>query len=199
MSASSSRSFIGSDSTPLNERRTDGTADRNLALKLGVVALGAFGFGFALVPLYSVLCAVTGYGDRAELTRASAAPTAADATRLVTVEFMANLPSVGSWEFRPEVRSMQVQPGRLYEAKFLAGNLTGQATWAQAVPDISPSKVTPYFRKTECFCFTPQHFAVNESRDMSVRFFVDPQLPKQIDRITLSYTFYDTKAPVARR
>ena len=88
---------------------------------------------------------------------------------------------------------MQVQPGRLYEAKFLARNLTGQATWAQAVPDVAPSKATAYFRKTECFCFTPQQFAVDETRDMPVRFFVDPALPKHVDRITLAYTFYDTQ------
>jgi cytochrome c oxidase assembly protein subunit 11 len=183
----------------VNDAQTKRAAHRSLALKLGLVALGSFGFGFALVPLYNVLCAVTGYGDRAELTRAQAGPTRVDASRTVTVEFIANLPTVGSWEFKPEVRTMRVQPGRLYEAKFLAGNLTGQPTWAQAVPDVSPSKATPYFRKTDCFCFTPQHFAVDESRDMSVRFFVDPQLPKQVDRITLSYTFYDTQAPVARR
>lgn len=174
-------------------------ANRRIVTRLAVVVVAMFGFGFALVPLYNVLCAVTGYGDRSELSRASAAPTSVDTSRLVTVEFVANLPSVGSWNFKPEMRTMQVQPGRLYEARFLAGNLTGQATWAQAVPDVSPSKATAYFHKTDCFCFTPQHFAVNESRDMSVRFFVDPQLPKQVDRITLSYTFYDTHAPVARR
>jgi cytochrome c oxidase assembly protein subunit 11 len=106
---------------------------------------------------------------------------------------------VGNWEFRPEVHSMEVQPGRLYEAKFLAGNRTGHATWGQAIPDISPSMATPYFHKTECFCFTPQQFAVNEARDMPVRFFVDPALPKHVDRITLSYTFYDTQSPVSRR
>lgn len=172
---------------------------RRLALSLGLVALGAFGFGFALVPLYDLLCAVTGYGDRKELTRASQQPSAVDKSRLVTVEFVANLPSVGNWEFKPEVQSMQVQPGRLYEAKFLASNETGHDTWAQAVPDISPSKATPYFRKTECFCFTPQQFAVGESRHMPVRFFVDPALPKYVDRITLAYTFYDTQGPVARR
>ncbi len=98
---------------------------RRLALSLGLVALGAFGFGFALVPLYDLLCAVTGYGDRKELTRASQQPSAVDKSRLVTVEFVANLPSVGNWEFKPEVQSMQVQPGRLYEAKFLASNETG--------------------------------------------------------------------------
>jgi cytochrome c oxidase assembly protein subunit 11 len=172
---------------------------RRLTLSLSLIALGAFGFGFALVPLYDLLCAVTGYGDRSALTRASNETATVDETRLVTVEFVANLPSVGNWQFKPEVTSMKVNPGRLYEAKFLARNQTGQAAWAQAVPDVAPSKASAYFRKTECFCFTPQQFAVDESKHMPVRFFVDPALPKYVDRITLAYTFYDTQGPVARR
>jgi cytochrome c oxidase assembly protein subunit 11 len=172
-----------------------------LVLKLTVVTLLAFGFGFALVPLYNVFCSVTGAGDKRDLVRASAVPTAAqvDTSREVTVEFLATLPTVGSWEFKPEQRSIKVVPGRLYEAKFFAANETGKPTWAQAVPDIAPSNATPFFHKTECFCFSPQHFAVGEGRDMSVRFFVDPALPKYVDRITLAYTFYDSPAPVAQR
>ncbi|MGC4029221.1 MAG: cytochrome c oxidase assembly protein [Steroidobacteraceae bacterium] len=175
------------------------SAHRSMALKLGVVALLAFGFGFALVPLYNVMCAVTGYGDRRELSQASDAPgvSAVDAGRVVTVEFLAELPTVGSWQFRPTVTSMQVQPGRLYEATFVAENLSQRATDAQAVPDVAPSMATAYFRKTECFCFTPQHFAAGETRTMPVRFFIDPALPKYVDRVTLAYTFYDTQAPVA--
>jgi cytochrome c oxidase assembly protein subunit 11 len=173
--------------------------NRQLTMKLWLVALGAFGFGFALVPLYDLLCAVTGYGDRSELTRASTVSAKVDETRLVTVEFVANLPTVGNWQFTPEVTSMQVNPGRLYEAKFLARNQTGHPAWAQAVPNIAPSKATAFFRKTECFCFTPQQFAVDESKHMPVRFIVDPALPKYVDRITLAYTFYDTQGPVARR
>ena len=181
------------------DRNDNPAAHRRLALKLGAVALGAFAFGFALVPLYDVLCAVTGYGNRKDLAREADMPTQVDESRLVTVEFMANLPTVGSWEFTPEVRTMQVKPGRLYEANFLAVNQTGRATWAQAVPDVAPSKATAFFRKTECFCFTPQQFAVGEQKHMPVRFFVDPALPKYVDRITLAYTFYDTQGPVARR
>jgi cytochrome c oxidase assembly protein subunit 11 len=128
-----------------------------------------------------------------------AADTQVDSSRLVTIEFVANLPSVGSWQFQPEQTSMQVQPGRLYEARFVATNQTGVPTWAQAVPDVAPSKATAFFHKTECFCFTPQQFAVGEQKHMPVRFFVDPALPKYVDRITLAYTFYDTAAPVARR
>ncbi len=176
----------------MNDTPRQTPSHRPLALKLTLVALGAFGFGFALVPLYNVLCSLTGAGDRSALTRVAAAPVAVDLSRMVTVEFVANLPSVGKWDFRPEVRSMQVHPGKLYEAKFMAGNRTGTAVWAQAVPDIAPSLATPYFHKTECFCFTPQQFAAGEARDMPVRFYVDAGLPQHVDRITLSYTFYDT-------
>jgi cytochrome c oxidase assembly protein subunit 11 len=172
----------------------------SLALRLGLVSLGAFGFGFALVPLYDVLCSITGYGDKRNLTQASAlAATKPDETRSITVDFITNVPAVGSWEFRPEVRSMEVVPGRLYEAKFFARNLTGQDTVAQAVPDVAPSKASNFFRKTECFCFTPQHFDKGEGRDMPVRFFVDPALPRYVDRITLAYTFYDSNAIAANR
>src|SRR5690606_5575384 len=145
------------------------------------VALGAFAFGFALVPLYDVFCEITGAGGRDALVTESALPTAVDESRTVTVEFMANVPTVGSWGFKPEVRSMQVQPGRLYEATFLAENHTGLESWAQAVPDVAPASATTFFRKTECFCFTPQQFAVGELKHMPVRFFVDPALPKHVD------------------
>jgi cytochrome c oxidase assembly protein subunit 11 len=168
---------------------------RKLALQLGAVALGAFGFGFALVPLYDVLCSITGYADKKALTRASEMVAAhPDEKRTVTIDFMTMVPNVGSWEFRPEIRSMEVTPGKLYQANFFAHNLTGRDTMAQAVPDVAPTKASAYFRKTECFCFTPQHFAVGEQRDMPVRFFIDPALPKHVDRITLAYTFYDSTA-----
>jgi len=175
------------------------TPHRRLTLTLWAVALGAFGFGFALVPLYDVLCAWTGAGDKRALQKVAVIAEHPDDQRTVTIEFLADLPTVGSWQFQPVVRSMTVHPGRLYSASFVAHNLTGRETYGQAVPDIAPSKVVPYFHKTECFCFTPQHFLKDEERAMPVRFIVDPQLPAYVDRITLAYTFYDTQAPAAKR
>jgi cytochrome c oxidase assembly protein subunit 11 len=165
--------------------------NQKLTLKLAAFALGSFAFGFALVPLYDVLCDITGFGDQSQLARARLATEAPDDSRTITVDFVADLPSVGNWEFRPTVASMQIHPGRLYKTEFFAHNLTGFATTAQAVPNIAPGKAAGYFRKTECFCFTPQKFAVNEQRPMVVRFVVDPAIPHSLDRITLSYTFYD--------
>jgi len=168
--------------------------------KLCIFVAGSFAFGFALVPLYGVLCKITGLGNQKSLTEAVAASRdAVDSTRLVTVEFMANLPTVGNWEFRPTLKSIQVHPGKLYEATFFAHNLTGHDTVAQAVPDLTPSKDAEWFHKTACFCFAPQSFARNEQRVMPVRFFLDPSLPAYIDRMTLSYTFYDVGDRVAAR
>lgn len=170
--------------------------NRRLTWKLLGFAAGAFGFGFALVPLYEVLCEVTGFGNQKALQEARVVDVRPDPDRLVTVDFIAELPNVGSWEFRPVVRSMQVHPGQLYQVDFVAINRTGRETVAQAVPNVAPGKATAYFHKTECFCFVPQNFAVGEEKVMPVRFVVDPSLPKHLDRVTLSYVFYDNTTRV---
>jgi cytochrome c oxidase assembly protein subunit 11 len=173
--------------------------NRSLTWKLLAIALGSFGFGFALVPLYNVICGVTGVGDQSALLRKVQAIENVDPTRTITIEFLGNVASAGEWDFRPVARTIDVHPGKLYSAEFFAHNLTGRNTIAQAVPNIAPSKVAPYFHKTECFCFSPQHFTVNEQRDMPVRFIIDPAIPKYVDRITLAYTFYDESSRVSAR
>jgi cytochrome c oxidase assembly protein subunit 11 len=177
-------------------------ANRSLTLQLLLVTAGAFVFGFALVPLYDVLCSVTGIGNQKLLARPSSTAVGAggiDTQRAVTIEFIGQLPSVGNWEFRPITKTLSVQPGKLYAAYFLARNLTGHDTVAQAVPDVAPGQASAWFHKTECFCFTPQSFKKDELRVLPVRFFVDAALPKHIDRLTLSYIFYDDSTRIAAR
>ena len=169
-------------------------ANRSLTRQLWIFAAGSFAFGFALVPLYDVICDVTGYGDRTKLVKASSFTAAEDENRVVTVEFVSDAPSFGDWEFRPEVGSLKIHPGRLYEAKFYARNLRTKAVVAQAIPSIAPLQATKYFHKTECFCFTPQPFDAQQERELTVRFIVDPKLPPNIDRLTLAYAMYDGKS-----
>ena len=168
-------------------------ANRRLTGGLWLFALGSLAFGFALVPLYNVICDVTGYGDRAKLQQAATVVEAPDASRTVTLEFISTRPTVGAWEYQPVKGSMEVTPGKLYEARFYARNLREQPVIAQAIPSIAPLQATQYFRKTECFCFTPQQFAGGQARELSVRFIVDPKLPATIDRLTLGYAMYDSK------
>jgi len=168
-----------------------GKRNRSLVVRLLLMAAGSFAFGFALVPLYSVFCEVTGIGSNERLARAGTADGQTPvAGRMIVVEFTASVPS-GGWEFEPVASSMEVQPGRLYEAHYRARNLTGGDTTGQAVPSIAPLRAARYFVKTECFCFTPQHFAKDEERELAVRFVVDRELPPGIDRMTLSYSFYN--------
>jgi cytochrome c oxidase assembly protein subunit 11 len=170
--------------------------NKSLTLKLLGFALGSFAFGFALIPLYDVLCDITGFGNQKLLAETRLSTEAPDDSRSITIDFLAELPSVGNWEFRPVIASMEVHPGRLYETEFVAHNLTGREQIAQAIPNVAPGRAAGYFRKTECFCFTPQKFAVNEQRPMPVRFVVDPSIPRSVDRITLTYTFYDESTRV---
>lgn len=176
-------------STDSNQERR--RANRKLTGSLWLFALGSLAFGFALVPLYDVICDITGYGNRSQLLVAKASEEAPDPNRMVTIEFTTTAPSVGAWRLVPEQPSMKVHPGKFYEAKFEATNLRDAATVAQAIPNVAPSSATRYLRKAECFCFTPQEFGPNQEREFVVRFLIDPALPKNVDRLTLAYSMYD--------
>jgi cytochrome c oxidase assembly protein subunit 11 len=180
--------------TPREQRK----ANRSLTWGLTLFTAGSFAFGFALVPLYSVLCKVAGIGNAEAKAGPAIVREAVDPNRTITIEFIANPASVGTYEFHPLVRSMRIHPGKLYDARFFAQNLSGSASTAQAVPSISPGGAAKYFHKTECFCFSPQKFRGGEGREMPVRFIVDPQLPANVDKMTLAYAFYDLTQTVAR-
>jgi len=169
-------------------------SNRGLTARLLLMVVGSFAFGFALVPLYDVFCEVTGIGSRDGLSRAARADSAATAPpRTVVVEFTASVPGSGRWEFTPVAATMEVKTGQLYETHYRARNLSGQDVTGQAVPSVAPMRASKYFLKTECFCFTPQQFASEEERELAVRFVVDRDLPPGIDRLTLSYAFYDVE------
>jgi len=172
-------------------------ANRGLVAGLGLMAAASFAFGWALVPLYDVFCKFTGIGNADARAGRAVVTEAPDPTRFVTVEFVANPASVGSFYFHPRLAAMRVHPGKLYDATFYARNLSDGPSVAQAVPSISPSSAARFFHKTECFCFRPQRFNLGEGRDLPIRFIVDPGLPPNVDRLTLSYSLYDTTPQVA--
>ena len=167
----------------MSSRRSLGVA------KMAGVALAAFGFAFALVPLYRIACEKV-FGVRLEQGPQAAVEHEAKQERWVTVQFDGGVNSKLPWAFAPEQESMRVQVGRQYEAKYFARNGAERAIVGSAVPSVAPARASGYFNKTECFCFTAQTLAAGESRDMPVRFIVDPALPAGVKTITLSYTFY---------
>lgn len=176
----------------MSKRGTSANNDnRSLATRLLLMAVGMFGFGFLLVPLYDVFCDLTGFGGRTNET-AVVMEENRDASREIQLEFVTTVNEFAPFAFEPVVESMTVQAGGLYEAVFTARNLTGRSKIAQAVPSVAPSIAGSFFKKLDCFCFTNQEFAANEERELLVRFIVDSELPDYVDTLTLSYTFFDT-------
>jgi cytochrome c oxidase assembly protein subunit 11 len=173
--------------------------NRQMLVKLAVISVAMFGFGYALIPMYRVLCEVTGinvvtsknnYGTRA--VHATSKNTQVDESRLITVEFDSN--TQGPFRFRSVKNSMQVHPGEMIQVVYEVVNTQNRNISAQAIPSYAPMQATEHFTKLECFCFDEQTLKPNESRDMPVVFIIDPALPKGIKNITLSYTFFEVGA-----
>ncbi|TBR07965.1 MAG: cytochrome c oxidase assembly protein [Lysobacter sp.] len=174
-------------------------ANRNIAgwPKLLGVSVLAFAFTFSLVPLYRIACEKV-LGIRLAQGPQKAAAGGAVTDRWVTVQFDGNVNSKLAWQFHPNRLAMRVQPGRQYETTYFARNTSDRAIVGSAAPSIAPSRASAYFIKTECFCFTAQTLAAGETREMPVRFIVNPDLPADVGTITLSYTFFRNDALTAR-
>ena len=174
------------------------SAPQRTTVKLLLLVVGMFGFGFLLVPLYDVLCDITGFNGKTAGRYVATESVAVQEDRLVTVQFLAHGNSGMSWEFRPKVRTMQVHPGQISYAEYYARNTQRETMVAQAVPSVTPFHAAEYLHKTECFCFEQQQLAGGEDLLMPLRFIVDPALPKNVTTLTLSYTLYDVTELVSK-
>jgi len=151
-----------------------------------------FAFGFAMVPLYDLLCQVTGVQSVA--IRSNIGPTEAlsattNSKREVVVKFDTSVHPNLPWEFEAVEHRLLVTPGEMYQVMFKAKNRSSRHVVGQAIPSVVPWQATPYFNKIECFCFNQQPLDGGESADMPLRFIVSPDLPEGINSLTLAYNF----------
>lgn len=176
-------------------------ANLNMVGKLVVVAGLMFAFGYAMVPMYKHICAALGINvlSLAEQQTPGALAnrktnTQVDLGRTVTVEFDAN--ARGPWDFKPEVRHVDVHPGQITTVMYEFRNVQNRTMAAQAVPSYAPKQATAHFNKLECFCFNEYTLKPGETRRWPVTFVIDPRLPKDVQTITLSYTFFEVGGKV---
>jgi cytochrome c oxidase assembly protein subunit 11 len=181
--------------------------NRRMLGKLLVVVLLMFGFGYALVPMYRAICEALGINvlslSEQRISQGwgggskARANTQVDASRSITVEFDAN--ARGPWDFKPALRSLQVHPGEMATVMYEFKNVQNRTMAAQAIPSYAPQQASPHFNKLECFCFNEYTLAPGESKQWPVVFVIDPKLPRDVNTITLSYTFFEVggKVPAA--
>lgn len=166
------------------------------ALFLVLLVFSMTGLAFASVPLYRIFCQVTGFNGTP--LRAASAPGAA--TGEIGVRFDANVNRALPWRFEPVQRTVKIVPGERVQIAYRATNLVARATTGTATFNVTPALAGQYFSKIECFCFSEQTLKGGESVEMPVVFFVDPKLRddpaiRDLDEITLSYTFYPVENP----
>jgi len=108
--------------------------------------------------------------------------------RWVTVKFDATVHPDLPWSLGPAESKVRVRVGEARVVNFVAENRAGREVTGQAIPSVAPWQANGFFSKIECFCFTQQTLAANERKEMPVRFVVSPDLPPEIDSLTLSYS-----------
>ncbi|MFV0576859.1 MAG: cytochrome c oxidase assembly protein [Vibrio sp.] len=186
-----SRQSSASQSNARNPNSRKNVSNKKLIgyLLLGVV--GMFGFGFALVPLYDIMCEKLGINGKTNTVAASAQGIQVDESRLVQVQFIAHVSPNMPWEFKPTEAELMVHPGQVIKTQYRAVNNSDAAMIGQAVPSIAPGLAATHFNKVECFCFNHQPLEGKGKAELPVIFYVDNDLPKSVKRLTLSYTLYD--------
>lgn len=170
--------------------------NKRLLIWLTAVAIGMFAFGYALVPLYNVLCKTAGINGKTGGPAGLNENAVIDKTRTITVEFLASSNAYMPFQFYPLTKKIRVHPGENARLSYFAKNEAGKAMVIQAIPSVSPGIAAKHLKKTECFCFTKQYFKQGEERVMPILFHVDVDLPREINTLTLAYTLFDlSKVP----
>lgn len=172
--------------------------NRRIAMLAGFMGLAMLGMGYAAVPLYEIFCRVTGYGGTTQRVGEAQAATVQATTRVMSVRFDSNVNSALPWSFKPENPVDRVSVGARDMAIYIAKNNSDQPVVGTATFNVTPVQAGKYFNKVQCFCFTEQLLKPGQTMRMPVLYYVDPAImddpeTRDIEEITLSYTFYRSK------
>lgn len=181
---------VDADKNDLSSTEQRSAANKKLGYKMVWIVAGSLLFAFALVPLYDVLCTITGLNGKTKSTASELSNTKVDETRWVTVQFTSStMPGLG-WNFYPKQSSIKVRPGKVETVLFEAKNITSEVVAGRAVPSVTPGAAAAHLKKLECFCFERQALNPGETKVMPLRFFVSPEIPADVKEMTLSYAFF---------
>ena len=190
----SDKPFLNTSDKQSDSEHSSVASNKNsrLAWGLSLIVLAGLLFGFAIAPIYDVMCKQFGINGRADSVATNFDKSIKiDKTRWVTVYFTGNTMPGLAWSFAPKNLSMRVHPGEISLTSYTAKNNANDSQLGVAVPSVTPEVAMLSFKKIECFCFKQQTLKAGETREMPVMFYVKPDLPNDISEVTLSYAFYN--------
>ncbi|MDF0604133.1 cytochrome c oxidase assembly protein [Neisseriaceae bacterium TC5R-5] len=164
--------------------------NRQLLKKLSVIAVMMFGFAWALIPIYNVICEVTGINQIVKADQLSEGSESV-ALHMVSMTFDATVQAGLPWQVRPQQTHLQAKPGEFVQVQYTITNASNKTVVGQAIPRYLPAAAAQYVKKLECFCFRQQVFQPGETRTFPIVFVIDKSLPASIETITLAYSVFD--------
>lgn len=170
---------------------------------VGLCSVVVLMFVFAIwvmPPFYDAICRITGLNGK--VTVASAEDIAAanqpandttDTSLLpqINVQFVTDTDPKMPWTFESQLRSVRIAPGVQQVVTFTVYNPTDKDMVGQAIPSVTPAQAMSHIKKIECFCFQRQELKAGETRELSMMFYLDKELPLTIPTVTLAYKFFD--------
>ncbi|XP_036326854.1 cytochrome c oxidase assembly protein COX11, mitochondrial-like [Rhagoletis pomonella] len=163
----------------------------------GIFAAGA---SYAAVPLYRMFCQAYSYGGTTtqghDADKVETMQKIED--RILKIRFNADIAASMRWNFKPQQYEIKVVPGETALAFYTARNPTDHPVTGISTYNVLPFEAGAYFNKIQCFCFEEQQLNPHEEVDMPVFFYIDPEFTRDpklenVDTITLSYTFFESK------
>ena len=166
---------------------------------LVAAAVLMFGFGFALVPLYDLMCDVLGINGKIQDLAITYDPSnvSIDSSRTIELRMVVVNNEAMPWEMTTSVTSIDVHPGQVYQLSYKVANPTNNSMTAQAIPSVSPGNSAQYLKKIQCFCFNNMSLEAQEESEANVVFYIDPEIPDYVHSMILSYTLFDVTDIVA--
>eukprot|EP00123_Amoebidium_parasiticum_P010046 comp19857_c0_seq1/m.23973 comp19857_c0_seq1/g.23973 ORF comp19857_c0_seq1/g.23973 comp19857_c0_seq1/m.23973 type:complete len:263 (-) comp19857_c0_seq1:193-981(-) len=166
----------------------------------GAIIVFTCAASYAAVPLYRLFCQATGFGGTVQESKnTDLSEVEAVRKRPLRIRFNADTSQSMRWEFRPQQAEIRLVPGESALAFYTAYNPTDEPIIGISTYNVIPFEAGQYFNKIQCFCFEEQRLNPKEQVDMPVFFYIDPEFAQdpqmaKVHTITLSYTFFESKA-----
>jgi len=171
---------------------------------VSAILVATFGLSYAAIPLYRMFCRATGYGGTVKIedeTKTKKGQLVLDKEgkpkefRQIKVHLNSIVGDNLQWSFKPMQTPVYAIPNEPVLVFYEATNQSDTPVIGVATYNVVPQQAGLYFVKIQCFCFDEQRLKPHETVPMPVLFYIDPKITedeslRDIDTLTLSYTFY---------
>jgi len=154
---------------------------------LGFIGIGMFGFAFANVPLFNMLCTAIGIEMNPNANVVSTEATDRTADIYFRGETMGTIPI----EVKPVKSRQEINLGQQVMNDYEFENKSDRTIYFRPVHSIQPALAADKFQLSQCFCFDLQKLEPRERKSLPVVYIVGSDLKEGVHTMTLNYSMFE--------